>query len=278
MADDGSKLHVAWRTLAITFAIVSVALGATLAIVASKANLDALSTTALALALLSFSAQLMIALVQFLAASHQQAESSRIANETSTALAQVRLVSEGVSESLRGQVDRLLDYALSDVQSQAGTPEEAEVADRLVDFIRNEIRADNVRASVPASSVGALDQGARSSGQDILRKLAASVSARGLEPRPAPIGSEADILWVGADGVTRVGLLKTTAAQHYLHSRAIERYATQTARALETVGVEGATGVLILPFEPAAADWEEVERRSGIRIVWPATFDRALDS
>lgn len=256
-----------WRTIAVSMALLTAALLGTLAIVVAKTDGDPLATTALALALLSFIAQLMIALTQFTAAARQQEENTRITSDTRAALSTILSVADGLSRAMQGQLDRLLDYALKDVREQAETPEEVEAADRLVERVRED-RLDRLPIAATADAVTA--------SQQLAIKLTQFLESSGLPAASPPIASSADVVWVGPDDRLRVALVKAPASPHFAHRGAIERYARQANRASHVLGGDDAVPVVVLPFEPKVRDWVEIEQESGVLFVWPETFNRAL--
>lgn len=74
---DGSPgFKVPWGALSIGLAAIAIAYLGTLVVIASAQNIDALSTVALALAVLAFAAQLIVSLAQASAGAQQIAQPS----------------------------------------------------------------------------------------------------------------------------------------------------------------------------------------------------------
>jgi hypothetical protein len=98
-------LRLPWGIVTTVLAIVALASLGTLAVVAGIKDADALATVALALAVLSFGAQLVVTLVQ-----GQQA--SQVNSETKAALAEMRATTASLLANQRDQFDKVLRAAL----------------------------------------------------------------------------------------------------------------------------------------------------------------------
>lgn len=263
-------MTLSWKRVATVASVVAVALAGTLAIVARRYNADALATTALAVALMSFAAQLMISLNQFAAAARQQEESARIAAETKAALAGLQTLSGELSKAMQGQIDRLLDYALQDIQQTAETPEESDAADKLAERVREE-RVDR-GPLLPAIAR------APSRERELHANFAQFLSEAGLSPMSPPLGSRADIVWTDAHNRLHVAVVQAPEKPQYQHRRVIDRYAARASSAARALGGEEAVATLVLPFPPAFPEVPEVESQHGVIVVWPDTFERTLTS
>ncbi|MFL6144922.1 MAG: hypothetical protein ACJ72N_24035 [Labedaea sp.] len=126
--------------MTLSLAIVTVVSLGTLAVVASVHDVDALSTIALALAVLAFAAQLIISLGQASAGAQQISQSERINTETKAALAELRATSDSLLANQKDLIGHLLRAAIpeiardlsSDPQGGIGTPSGvADMATRL---------------------------------------------------------------------------------------------------------------------------------------------------
>jgi hypothetical protein len=117
MIKKGSKLEIPWSWVAA--ASLTVGLGAltTLAVIVSIKDVDTLSTVALALAVIAFAAQLVLALWQGFATQNQTMQMERVNSETQSLLSEVRLTTNGLSNTQSGQFDRLLTSILAVVPS-----------------------------------------------------------------------------------------------------------------------------------------------------------------
>jgi hypothetical protein len=105
-------LVVSWQVLAVVLVLVTVASLTSLSIVATIKNVDALSTVALALAVLAFGAQLVDSVVQGQASTQQMLQSERLNAETRSLLSEVRVTSQEIRATQSGLVDRLMGHVL----------------------------------------------------------------------------------------------------------------------------------------------------------------------
>lgn len=110
---------LSWRWLGIALATTTLSLIATLAVVAWKQNADALSTTALILAVLSFAAQIVLAFAQAYSGNRQAIETSRVNSDTRATLAAIATASNALLSNQRGQFSEVLQAALSVVSREA---------------------------------------------------------------------------------------------------------------------------------------------------------------
>jgi hypothetical protein len=127
-------LNLAWGWLSIGLAIVAISALGALAVVAEKDSADILSTVALALAILSFSAQLIVALAQSYNGSQQIAQADQVNAATRASLAEIRATSNALLSNQREQFSEVLKAALhsavpaavKDVEATAGKDDDAE--------------------------------------------------------------------------------------------------------------------------------------------------------
>lgn len=103
---DGQGLTLSWGWLSIALGVLASGSLGTLVVVTSIKNLDTLSTVALALAVISFAAQLIVTTVQ----SYQ---SSQVNADTKSALADMRATTSSLLTNQRDQFDKVLHAALT---------------------------------------------------------------------------------------------------------------------------------------------------------------------
>ncbi len=149
-ANSELALVAPWRRIAVGLAAIAVSLTGALVIVAAVANADALSTVALALAILSFGAQLVIAISQGQAANEQLRTSERINAESRMLLADIRATTGGVLQAFQSQFDTVLRHALGEAIPEAVN--ESTGPDRAFDASQFESRvAQKIDAAIRES-------------------------------------------------------------------------------------------------------------------------------
>jgi hypothetical protein len=109
-----SGLHIRWGVLTLSLAIFASACLGTLAVVASVQQADALSTVALALAVLAFAAQLIVSMLQSSAGAQQVAQTERVNSATQAALADIRATSTSLLSNQRELFTEVLQAALKE--------------------------------------------------------------------------------------------------------------------------------------------------------------------
>jgi hypothetical protein len=102
---DANGLTVPWIVLSVALGTVSLAALGTLAVVTSVKKVDVLSTVALALAILSFTAQLIVTLAQ-------GSQAASVNAETKTALADMRATTDSLLANQKEQFNTVLGAAL----------------------------------------------------------------------------------------------------------------------------------------------------------------------
>lgn len=102
---DSAHLRIPWPALSIGLAIVALVSLGTLVVIVSVKNVDILSTVALALAILSFAAQLIVSMLQ-------TESSAKLNGSTESALAEMRATTESLLTNQRDQFDLVLGAAL----------------------------------------------------------------------------------------------------------------------------------------------------------------------
>ena len=106
------QMKLPWRSAALGCLIVAAASIGALVVVASVKKADVLATVALALAVLAFVAQLVIAIAQGQAANQQLLQSERVNTETQSLLSEIRSGNNELTLTVRQQFDFVLRHAL----------------------------------------------------------------------------------------------------------------------------------------------------------------------
>lgn len=99
-----------------------------LVIVASRKNVEALPTIALALAIIAFVVQLIVFIVQAGATAAQSVRGQALHGELLELLAEIREQTQGTQVAVSGQNERLLEAALGKVSRERGLSEEGQQA------------------------------------------------------------------------------------------------------------------------------------------------------
>ncbi len=110
---------IPWQRIAFVCGLVAVASLATLVVVTAVRQPDALSTVALALAILAFAAQLAIAIVQSTASAEQRGRFEEINGDTRALLADIRATTGGVLTTVQAQFETVLRHALGEAIPEA---------------------------------------------------------------------------------------------------------------------------------------------------------------
>jgi hypothetical protein len=121
MAESDSNVEIPWLWVAAGSSTISLGALTTLVIIASVQKVDTLSTVALALAVIAFTAQLGLALWQGLLAQAQAVQAERFNSETKAILAELRTSARHLSRTQSGQFDRLLESVLTVVPAAVQT-------------------------------------------------------------------------------------------------------------------------------------------------------------
>lgn len=103
---QATGLNVPWPGLSVVLGIITLTALGTLAVITSVKDVDTLSTVALALAVLSFAAQLIVTMAQ-------GQQSAQLSAETKTALAEMRATTSSLLTNQREQFDRVLSFAFA---------------------------------------------------------------------------------------------------------------------------------------------------------------------
>lgn len=147
-------LVLGWRFLTTALAVAALASLTALVVVVTVADVDALSTVALALAVIAFSAQLIISLADAQSSARQFNEVARVNTETRSLLAEVRATAESVLATQKGQFDAVLraalDRAIPEAVRQAADEDAGEEPEddsqSVIGFPRDQLEA-SIRAN-----------------------------------------------------------------------------------------------------------------------------------
>jgi hypothetical protein len=260
--------RLSWRVIAISALVTAIAAIAGLAAVAAAHGADSLATTALVLAVLSFSAQLAIAGSQFFLASREKAEANRLNIETRAALVQLEEVSRATAETLRTQFDRVLNHALTETRARATTVEEVRVVERLGE----QVRASGIE----------LFRGAATPQREEERRILISQVIAWLQTNAPQTSRTLDyktglLEWNAPDGrkviAAPVTALATEAALKAAALNARER-AVGLLSPAETAA--GFVVLLIGRAEPRLSNWDALTRDLDVTFLTPAQFDASL--
>lgn len=123
------------RSVAWVSAVFAIACLTTLAIVTSLAGSDALSTVALALAIIAFSIQIMVFIAQEKSASEQAKQSERLNAETRSLLTDIRATANSTAAMVGDQYRRVLEAALGGVAEASGAKSISQAESRLAENI-----------------------------------------------------------------------------------------------------------------------------------------------
>jgi hypothetical protein len=260
--------RLSWRVIAISALVTAVAAIAGLAAVAAAHGADSLATTALVLAVLSFSAQLAIAGSQFFLASREKAEANRLNIETRAALVQLNEVSRATEETLRTQFDRVLNHALSETRARATTVEEVRVVERLGE----QVRASGIE----------LFRGAATPQREEERRILISQVIAWLQTNAPQTSRTLDyktgmLEWTAPDGRRVIAAPVTTlATEAGLKAAAISARDRAVGLLSPTEAASGYVLLLIGRAEPRFSNWDTLTRELDVTFLTPAQFDTSL--
>jgi hypothetical protein len=105
-------MSVSWRTVAYVAALIAVSLGATLVLVVATKNADLLATVALALAIITFVAQLLIYVAASAGEARHMQQSLALNRETSNILSEIKARTLSSESIMKEQFDTVLKHAL----------------------------------------------------------------------------------------------------------------------------------------------------------------------
>lgn len=211
-ASDLGVMRARWSVIALSLAVLSLGLFATLVVVVAIDNADTLSAVALALALVSFTAQLIVTLVQAQQSGSQLAETVRISTDMRATLGEISGQTNGLLASHESVVTRLLDLlpgAVSRaVEGAVSSEEPGGSASVDMNAIEEQVRTsllaqlEEQALATPASAV------------TVVRRVrvdsSAFVSAVTTYPEDGPEAREAlDLLW-SLDGYAVGWLVRRT--------------------------------------------------------------------
>ncbi len=155
-----SDLKVPWRTVALVAVAIAVCVGtgslAALVIVAAGHGADGLSTVALALAVLAFTSQLIVFVVQGFAASKQTSRSEEIYTRINGLLEGLKGTTSATQETMERHMSVLLKAAVGEAAQVVESSDERDVrSDRFdpAEFERRVLeRAGDVVTDIPKST------------------------------------------------------------------------------------------------------------------------------
>ncbi|MCZ7438835.1 hypothetical protein O7598_20650 [Micromonospora sp. WMMC241] len=113
MKEHQSAVRVAWRDIAISAIVFSVALIAVISIVVTVKDVDTLSVVALALAVIAFVAQIIMFIVQAASANDQREKAQDVYAQTMRALTLIEEKMEGTRQTVHTMSDKLLSRVLA---------------------------------------------------------------------------------------------------------------------------------------------------------------------
>lgn len=160
------------RPVAVVSVLVAIACLGTLVIVATQKNVDALSTIALAVAILAFAAQLIIYIAQAETSNRQLYLSQVVQAETARMLAGIEAQTQAHLDALNRAIPRLVETAAAAEHAAAESASEDEgeapldpdvLREQLSEIVRDELaRAQASPSWAPLISTYALGRGAAS--------------------------------------------------------------------------------------------------------------------
>lgn len=159
-------LLLPWGWLSLVLGIIALASLGTLAVVADRKDADTLSTVALALAVLAFTAQLIVSLAQGYSGSQQVAETQRVNLQAQSALTGIRATSDALLANQRDIVGQLLGAALGAATPGPGL--DAQVEDPESDLSVDEMTREQELE------------------RRLIERLTATLPGLHLTPRPEP--------------------------------------------------------------------------------------------
>jgi len=112
--DSGKNaLRLPWPVVTLTLASITIAAVGVLIFVVAVNGADVLATVALALAILSFTAQLIFTAAQAYSANEQYRQMNRLYEESRSVLKKIRTQSDALLTNQRDQFNKVLDHVLS---------------------------------------------------------------------------------------------------------------------------------------------------------------------
>lgn len=229
--DSSPGFKVPWGALSIGLAAIAIASLGTLVVIASVQNIDALSTVALALAVLAFAAQLIVSLAQASAGAQQIAQAERINAATQSALADLRATSQSqlanqkelFTQVLRAALPAVAQEISEDAAAADGSPGEPNVADieALLESALNRA-LENYTGPAASSNIYA--------GQ--VAPIPQSANVNGLSPRELEVAILASKDMTNSEIATTLALTRRTVEAHL--SRIFAKLGVTSRRAMAT--------------------------------------------
>ncbi len=173
-------LTIPWSGLSTTLGVITLTAVGTLAVVTTVKEVDTLSTIALALAVLSFAAQLIVTLIQA-----QQA--SRLSAETQAALTEVRATTSSLLTNQRDQFNTVLKAALQlAIPAAVDDVQQASDSDTSEDAEDRESRAVELETAIKSR----LDEALTQFGRELLTKPPSQIVVRRSTPLKTRIADQ----------------------------------------------------------------------------------------
>lgn len=119
-AGTPSTLKMSWRSIAAAEGVLLVSAVATLVIVVAVKGVDALSTVALALAIIAFASQLVIAIAQLQMSNVQTTQAEELHAKNVALLTDIRAATGGIETTVAGQFEYVLRHALGETLRESG--------------------------------------------------------------------------------------------------------------------------------------------------------------
>jgi hypothetical protein len=162
MSDNRANLSVSWRAVAIASTTVALTSLVICAIIATINKADTLSVVALGLAVVAFTVQIMLFIVQAAAASQQSLRAQEIYGSTIRVLATIEEKTEGTQRAVSNINDRMLGALLGKAipeTASAGvsvaSPEFSSAVAERVSELANQTRRSNseTKRQIPSSDI-----------------------------------------------------------------------------------------------------------------------------
>ncbi len=156
-SSDAQNLRLSWRAVAITSFCTSIALAAVLVLVVRENNVDYLATLALALAVVTFVAQLIVFIAQTGASTQQVARAEELHGQTTQILASIVEKAEGTRQTVNYLNERVIGAAIAKALPSSGAADNEvsrdDVAKRLTNLLTRQVEAqarpDNTSGNGP---------------------------------------------------------------------------------------------------------------------------------
>lgn len=153
-AQSPPGLKIRWGALSIGLAVFAAACLGTLVVVATVRAADMLSTVALALAVVAFSAQLIVSLAQANSNAQQLVQTERVNTNTQATLVEIRATSSSLLSNQRDLFGDVLQAALQDKIPSVAEEVAAETSTSTTDETSSEQFADRIQSALDRAISG----------------------------------------------------------------------------------------------------------------------------